>query len=51
MRCVKVRRWREDALFVAKLVVAILIVVSIACFFLWSDPIIWIRELCRALGI
>lgn len=45
------RRWREDALFVAKLLAAIIVVMSIACFFLWNDPIIWIKELCRALGI
>ncbi|MCX8205145.1 MAG: hypothetical protein N3H31_05790 [Candidatus Nezhaarchaeota archaeon] len=46
----KIRRWREDALFIAKLLVAILVIVSIACFFLWNDPVLWVRELLKALG-
>lgn len=47
----KVSRWRGDVLFVAKLLVAILAVMSIACFFLWNDPLFWARGLLKALGV
>jgi len=41
-------RWKEDVAFAAKFIIAILAITSIMCFFLWGDPLYWVRIIAGA---
>jgi hypothetical protein len=44
-------RYGHDVAFALKLIIALLVIISIMCFFFWEDPLKWLKAIQAALRL